>query len=104
MLSFYQLAKIKSDNVLPFEQINLTDNKNINNIPYTTISAFKGLEADIVILTDIEKLDGYWWQAVLYVGMTRARVELVVLLPEKLRNIYNVKVNNALALLDDDEE
>jgi len=97
-------AKIKSDNVLPFEQINLTDNKNINNIPYTTISAFKGLEADIVILTDIEKLDGYWWQAVLYVGMTRARVELVVLLPEKLRNIYNVKVNNALALLDDDEE
>jgi hypothetical protein len=96
-------AKITSDNVLPFEQISLTNNKNINHIPYTTISTFKGLEADIVILTDIEKLDGDWWRAVLYVGMTRTRVELVVLLPEKLRNIYNAKVNNALALLDDEE-
>ena len=103
--SIYESAatKIKKNNVLPFDKTSLIDNKNINHIPYTTISAFKGLEADIVILTDIEKLDGDWWQAVLYVGMTRARVELVVLLPEKLRTIYNDKVNKTLASLDDEE-
>lgn len=96
-------ARMATNKVIPFEKIGALEKTNTSHVPYTTISAFKGLEADIVIITDIEKLDGDWWQAVLYVGMTRARVELIVLLPKKLKATYNAKVSKALTSLEDEE-
>ena len=49
-------------------------------ITYGTIAGFKGLENDIVVLTDLwnAPVDG-WTKAVLYVGMTRARSKLFAL-------------------------
>jgi Nuclease-related domain/UvrD-like helicase C-terminal domain/PhoH-like protein len=46
---------------------------------YTTIHAFKGLEAPAVILTDIDDRDTPGFEALLYVGLTRAtdRLSLV---------------------------
>lgn len=45
-----------------------------------TISGFKGLENDVIILTDITKAtDGAWLRSLLYVGMTRARAKLFAL-------------------------
>lgn len=63
------------------------------NIPdhmtgYTTIQAFKGLEAPAVVLTDIEELEGYYAQALLYIGMSRARINLVLIMHEKCRKKY----------------
>lgn len=54
-----------------------------------TVSSFKGLENDFIVLTDIENLEADWWRSVIYVGMSRARVGLVVLLKESLRPIYD---------------
>jgi hypothetical protein len=55
---------------------------------YATIQAFKGLEAPAVILTDIEELEGYYAQAMLYIGMSRARINLVLIMHEKCRKKY----------------
>ena len=48
---------------------------------FSTVSAFKGLENEIIVLMDLS-LDGggEWDKAVSYVGMTRARTKLYVLL------------------------
>ena len=77
---------------------------NNSQISYTTVSAYKGLEASIVILTDIEEIEGDWWSSVLYVGMSRAKVELIVLLPEKLKALYESCVKSAMSSLDEVEE
>lgn len=53
-------------------------------ISASTISGFKGLENEIIILTDLPPLDPLtdWGRAVLYVGMTRARSKLFMLVDE----------------------
>ncbi len=50
-------------------------------ISCSSISAFKGLENDVVILTDVPALEPMsdWARGVLYVGMTRARSKLFML-------------------------
>ncbi len=55
-------------------------------IAFTTVYAFKGLEAPIVILTDLDRLDSEQAVALLYVGMSRARHRLVLILPDRLRD------------------
>lgn len=55
---------------------------------FTTIHAFKGLESPAVILTDVEKLGGDKASALIYVGMSRARFKLVMLLHENCRDDY----------------
>lgn len=57
-------------------------------LTYCSISAFKGLENDFIVLTDIEKLESEWWQSVIYVGMSRACAGLVVLLRDSLQRTY----------------
>ena len=47
-------------------------------VRWGTVHAFKGLEAPVVVLTDIDGA-GPLWQDLLYVGMTRATDRLVVL-------------------------
>lgn len=59
------------------------------SISYSTVSAFKGLENDFIVLTDIENLDAEWWRSVIYVGMSRARVGLHLMIRESLRPMYN---------------
>lgn len=57
-------------------------------INFSSISAFKGLENDFIVLTDIENLESRWWRSVTYVGMSRARVGLHLLLKDSLRPTY----------------
>ncbi len=52
-------------------------------VKFCTIHGFKGLESDLIILTDIEHLDYAEFQSLLYVGMTRARSGLIVLTHER---------------------
>lgn len=59
------------------------------SIPFTSIHAFKGLEASAVIITDVDNLDDERSQALLYVGMSRARARLYMLMEEKCRRSYD---------------
>lgn len=49
-------------------------------VRWSVVSRFKGLENDVVVLADVAEVDSGWWRAVTYVGMSRARVRLYVLL------------------------
>ncbi len=63
---------------------------------YCSVSSFKGMENDLVVLTDIENLSAEWWRAVIYVGMSRARTGLYVLLHESLRATYESRLRSWL--------
>lgn len=60
----------------------------IGSITFSTVSSFKGLENDFIVLTDVEELSTEWWQGVVYVGMTRARTGLCVFMSESLEVAY----------------
>ena len=60
-----------------------------NTIPFASIHAFKGLEAPAVIITDIDSLDDERSRALLYVGMSRARIRLFMLMHESCRVSYD---------------
>ena len=58
-------------------------------IPFASIHAFKGLEAPAVIITDIDSLNDERSRALLYVGMSRARIRLFMLMHESCRASYD---------------
>ena len=58
-------------------------------IPFASIHAFKGLEAPAVIITDIATLNDENTRALLYVGMSRARIRLFLLMHETCRKSYD---------------
>jgi superfamily I DNA/RNA helicase len=73
-----------------FEIIDVTENEKIKlqpkQVAFSTIHAFKGMEAVAVIVCDIEVLDTDEARSILYVGMSRAKSHLVVLANNKLRD------------------
>jgi len=75
-----------------------------HSISYCTVSSFKGLENDFIVLTDIEELDSEWWRSVIYVGMSRARVGLHLLLRESLRETYQERLRTWLEKCDVEQE
>jgi hypothetical protein len=60
-----------------------------HEIPFCSIHAFKGLEAPAVIITDIETLDDENSRALLYIGMSRPKIRLFMLMHEKCRASYS---------------
>jgi hypothetical protein len=55
---------------------------------YCTIHAFKGLEAAAVVVTDMTGLRGTTDESLLYIAMSRARHEVVLLLPAQARDSW----------------
>lgn len=53
--------------------------------PYTTIHAFKGLEAPAIVVTDVSEISGPTAEALFYIAVTRATERLVMLLAESTR-------------------
>lgn len=66
-------------------------------VRYATVHAFKGLEAPAIIVTDIDRLDALS-KALLYVGMSRARVRLILLMHESCRRSYDQMLEAGLAV------
>jgi hypothetical protein len=60
--------------------------KSDGHIGYTTIHAFKGLEAKAVVLTDIEQIASDRGAALVYVGATRALHRLVIIAQQRVKN------------------
>ena len=49
---------------------------------WSTVSGFKGLENDAVILVGVDNVEKDWFRGIIYVGMSRARTRLYVVLSE----------------------
>jgi hypothetical protein len=54
-------------------------------IGFTTIQAFKGMEAPAIVVTDVTGVEGPAMESLFYVAMTRATDRLVLLMDESLR-------------------
>lgn len=67
-----------------------------NEITFSTIHSFKGLESPVVILTDIENISGNYNSSVLYIGMSRASAYLSVLMNEKARKELKVAMSQGI--------
>ncbi|HOG18857.1 MAG TPA: NERD domain-containing protein [Salinivirgaceae bacterium] len=55
---------------------------------FATIHSYKGMESNYVIITDVEDLNTEMSKSLLYVGMSRARYGLTLLISESMRNNY----------------
>lgn len=64
---------------------------NDTSVTYSTIHAFKGLEAPVIILAHLDALDD-GEESLLYVGMSRARARLYMLIDESCKRPYEQKV------------
>lgn len=60
-----------------------------DKIPYCSIHSFKGMEAPIVIITDIENIASAESQSLFYVGITRALDKLFILASQKVGGEIN---------------
>ena len=54
-------------------------------VQYATIQAFKGMESKVIVMCDVEEVAEGEPQALLYVGMSRARSLLMVLMHERTK-------------------
>ena len=65
-------------------------------IKFSTIHSFKGLESPVVIIVDIDEVDDDRSQSLLYVGMSRARSLLILMLQERVRGSIDARIRAAL--------
>jgi hypothetical protein len=59
-------------------------------VAFSTISSFKGLESDVVLLVDVDDLESPEGLASVYVGASRAQVALIVFLSATQRDRFQV--------------
>ena len=78
-----------------FSDITIREIKNTSEIAATqnflgfaTVQSYKGMESNYVLITDIEDLTSDVAKSLLYVGMSRARYGLILLIAESKRNDY----------------
>ena len=55
---------------------------------FATVQSYKGMESNYVVITDIEDLTSEVAKSLLYVGMSRARYGLILLISETKQNQY----------------
>lgn len=83
--SVHQIKEIKTINEISSTQ---------NFFGFATVQSFKGLESNYVLITDIEDLSSELSKSLLYVGMSRARYGLILLISESNHNQYNEILKN----------
>lgn len=73
-----------------FDLVDVTENETIKlqskQVAFSTVHAFKGMEAIAVIICDIESVNTDEAKSIVYVGMSRAKSHLMVLANNKLRD------------------
>ena len=84
-----QMDRLKKLNIerLHESEVPLIGSERLGHIKWTTVSAFKGLENDAVVLAGVRELEPDWWRSINYVGMSRARVQLYVLVHESCETV-----------------
>ena len=68
----------------------------LDALKFSTIHSFKGLESQVVIIVDIEAVDGEQSQSLLYVAMSRARSLLILMINERSRNAVESRIRRAM--------
>ena len=63
---------------------------------FSTIHSFKGLESNVTVIVDVDEVDDERSQSLLYVGMSRARGLLILLVHEKARRSIDARIRAAL--------
>lgn len=65
-----------------------TDAEDAGTAPmWAVVSGFKGLENDVIILVGVDDVVDDWWRSICYVGMSRARTRLCVVLSSECEEI-----------------
>lgn len=59
-----------------------------------SVQAYKGLENNVIVYCDVDRLGDKWIEGVNYVGMTRAKEKLYVFLHKKARKEYETRILN----------
>ena len=67
------------------------------SIRFSTIHSFKGMESQVVIIVDIKEVDGDDVQSLLYVGMSRARSLLILMIHQSARSSIERRIMAAIA-------
>ena len=68
-----------------------------SSIRFSTIHSFKGMESQVVIIVGIEEVDGDDVQSLLYVGMSRARSLLILMIHQNSRSSMERRIMSAIA-------
>lgn len=79
---------------LPYKLLDVTNEGRVPSpsaVGFSTISGYKGLECDVVIVIDIDDLEHPDALGLVYVGTSRAKAILAVFLHEKLEDLYKEK-------------
>ena len=63
---------------------------------FATVQAYKGMEGNYILITDIEDLSSEVAKSLMYVGMSRARYGLILLISETMHNQYYDILKNKL--------
>ena len=69
---------------------------NSPSVRFSTIHSFKGLESQVVIIVDIDEVDGEQPQSLLYVAMSRARSLLILMINEHARDAVGSRIRQAM--------
>ncbi len=87
-------AQLASNERLPFKLAEMDSgySHSLSAIRFTSVHRFKGLEAPAIILTDVDRLEDEQSKALLYVGMSRARLHLSVFMQARLSPVYQTAV------------
>ena len=67
------------------------------SIRFSTIHSFKGMESQVVVIIGIEGVDGDDIQSLLYVGMSRARSLLILMIHQSARSSIERRIMAAIA-------
>ncbi len=91
VLGPYRLENSALSDGLIDSEYAISDNPDADwrHIPYSTISSFKGLEADAVVVVEVDELLSGQARSDLYVGTSRARALLAVFAQEGGRDDYD---------------
>jgi hypothetical protein len=92
-----RIAELSLDPVTEENVVAVVSGKH-HRTTYSTVSSFKGLENDFIVITDIDELEPEWWRSVVYVGMSRARIALHLLLNQKLKSVYQERLRQWMEL------
>ena len=86
----FENSIVSSLRTVPVKEIKTTRqlSKQEGFFGFTTIQAFKGMESNYVVITDIEDLESDIAKSLIYVGMSRAKYGLVIFISESAKNQY----------------
>lgn len=85
--SGYSIKEIKTENEVSATQ---------KFFGFATVQSYKGMESNYILITDIEDLSSEVAKSLLYVGMSRARYGLILLISEAIQHQYYDILQNKL--------